>query len=305
MVVPTGCVIASVPPREDDNVTVAPETGLFPASRTVTVTVLVDVPSAVTLDGAAEIVVVSAEGPPVAKVTAAVCVTFTEPFTTALITALPVVDDATVPVIWPAPFVVPTGWVNVSVAPREDDNVTVDPETGLLLTSRTVTVIVEVADPSATTVDGAALTVEVDPEGEPVVNVTVAVCVTFTEPLTAALITALPAVVDVTVPVIWPDAFVVPTGCVIVSVTPRDDDRVTVAPGTGLLFASRTVTVIVLAVVPSAKTVPGAAVTVETAAEGVPAVNVTAAVCVTLIVPLTTALMTPFPAVVDRTVPVI
>jgi hypothetical protein len=100
----------------------------------------------------------------------------------------------------------------VSVAPRDDDNVTVAPCTVLLLASRTVIVIVEVAAPSATTLVGFAETVVVVPDGAPAVNVTVAVCVTLTEPLTVTLITAFPAVVDATVPVICPDPFVVPTG---------------------------------------------------------------------------------------------
>jgi len=92
--------------------------------------------------------------------------------------------------------------VIVSVAPREDDNVTVAPETGLLFASRTVTVIVLVATPSATTLVGEAPTVLVAPDGAPAVKVTVAVCVTLTKPLTWALTTALPDVVETTVPVI-------------------------------------------------------------------------------------------------------
>jgi len=92
---------------------------------------------------------------------------------------------------------------------------------------------------------------------------------------------------------------------VIVSVAPRDDDRVTVAPETGLLFASRTVTVTALAVLPSAATLVGAADTVLVAPDGPPAVNVTVAVLVTLTEPLTWALITPLPAVVETTVPVI
>jgi hypothetical protein len=44
----------SVAPRRDDSTTLAPESGLFPLSRTVTVIVLADVPSAVTEAGAAD-----------------------------------------------------------------------------------------------------------------------------------------------------------------------------------------------------------------------------------------------------------
>ena len=86
--------------------------------------------------------------------------------------------------------------------PLDDASVTVAPETRLLFVSRTVTVIVEVVVPSAVTLEGLAATVEVAAEGAPAVNVTVAVDVTFTLPFTTALITALPEVVDLTVPVI-------------------------------------------------------------------------------------------------------
>ncbi len=90
----------------------------------------------------------------------------------------------------------------VSVAPLDDDNATVEPLTGLLFPSLTVIVIVEVVVPSAVTLNGLADTVDVAADGEPAVNVTVAVDVTLTVPLTTALITALPDVVDLTVPVI-------------------------------------------------------------------------------------------------------
>ncbi len=90
----------------------------------------------------------------------------------------------------------------VSVAPLEEDNATVETLTGLLFASFTVTVIVEVVVPSAVTLNGLADTVDVAAEGDPAVKVTVAVDVTLTVPLTTALITALPDVVDLTVPVI-------------------------------------------------------------------------------------------------------
>ncbi len=57
------------------------------------------VPSAVTLSGLADTVDVVADGETAVKVTVAVLVTFTVPFTTALITELPDVVDLTVPVI--------------------------------------------------------------------------------------------------------------------------------------------------------------------------------------------------------------
>jgi hypothetical protein len=72
-------------------------------------------------------------------------------------------------------------------------------------------------------------------DGVPAVKVTVAVFVTGTDPFTVALITALPTVADRTVPVVCPDAFVAAAGCTKVSDAPRDEERTTVAPGTGLL----------------------------------------------------------------------
>ena len=60
----------------------------------------------------------------------------------------------------------------MSVAPREDANVTSLPLTGLPLPSRSVTVIVEVATPSDVTVAGPAVTVDVVADTAPAVNVT-------------------------------------------------------------------------------------------------------------------------------------
>ena len=92
-----------------------------------------------------------------------------------------------------------------------------------------------------------------------------AVCVIVTPPATA-VITALPDVKDLTVATNCPLAFVVPDAGVIVSVAPRLDDSVTLAPLTKLLFVSRTVTVIVLVAAPFATTLVGLAVTLEFAA---------------------------------------
>ncbi len=192
----------------------------------------------------------------------------------------------------------------MSVAPREELRATVAPGTGLLFASRTVTVIVDVVVPSATTLVGFAVTVDALPDGAPAVNVMLAVWVMVTL-FAAALITAVPDVNDVTVAINCPLAFVVPLAGVSVSVVPRLDDNVTLAPDTKLLFTSRTVTVTVDVDVPFATTLVGEAVTVESDADTVPDVNVTLAVSVTLIVPFTTALIVDVPIVVDLTVPVI
>src|SRR3990172_6081219 len=183
--------------------------------------------------------------------------------------------------------------------------ITVAPDTALLFASRTVMVIVETSIPSATTLAGNASTVDIDALGAPAVNVTTAVSTTFTLPFTTALIVALPVVNDFTVPVIWPFASVVPTGLVIVSVAPLPEDNATLAPWTRLLFESRTVTVIVDVTAPSATTLAGDASTVDVAALGAPAVNVTTAVSTTFTLPFTTALIVALPDVMDFTVPVI
>src|SRR3989304_9188881 len=129
-------------------ITVAPDTALLFASRTVMVIVETSIPSATTLAGNASTVEVVPLGAPAVNVTTAVSTTFTLPFTTALIVALPVVNDFTVPVIWPFASVVPTGWVIVSVAPLPEDNTTVAPWTRVLFASFTFSVIFEIASPA-------------------------------------------------------------------------------------------------------------------------------------------------------------
>ena len=79
-------------------------------------------------------------------------------------------------------------------------------------------------------------------------------------------------------PVATPLASVTAAGCVIVLSLPVEASA-TVAPATGFPFASRAVTVIVLAA-PPAVIVPGAEPTVDTCAETAPATKVTPAVCV-------------------------
>jgi hypothetical protein len=220
---------------------------------------------------------------------------------------VPAVVDRTVPVVCPLVLVTAAGCTIVSVAPREDARVTVLPLTGLLLVSRSVTVSVEVVVPSATTVVGAAATVDVVADTTPAVNVTAAVWVTTMESVVSVAVSVLvPAVVDRTVPVVCPLALVGVAGCTRVSVAPREDARVTVLPLTGLLFASRKVIVSVDVVVPSAVTVVGLAVTVDAVADTGPAVNVTDAVCVTVMLSVVSvAVSVLVPAVVDCTVPVV
>ncbi|OLC35352.1 MAG: hypothetical protein AUH81_10445 [Candidatus Rokubacteria bacterium 13_1_40CM_4_69_5] len=79
------------------------------------------------------------------------------------------------------------------------------------------------------------------------VTVTVAAAETGIEPsiVAATDIGIGPALVELNVPVIWPLPSVVPAGWVKVTPVAGVAARVTVWPGTGLPFASRTVTVIV------------------------------------------------------------
>jgi hypothetical protein len=272
-----GCPIVSVAPREEVNVTLLPATGLLLPSRSVIVSVAVAVPSAVTVVGLALTVEVVADTAPMTNVTLAVCVTVIVSVVSVAVSVLvPAVAERTVPVVCPAALVGAAGWTIVSVAPREEANVTLLPLTGLPLASRNVIVSVDVATPSAVTVVGLALTVEVAADTAPTVNVTAAVWVmTRASVVSVAVSVLVPAVVERTVPVVWPAALVTAAGCPIVSVAPREEANVTVLPATGLPLASRNVMVSVEVVVPSATTVVGAAATVEVAADTAPTVHVT------------------------------
>jgi hypothetical protein len=176
-----------------------------------------------------------------------------------------------------------------------------------LFASRSVTVIVDVERPSATTVAGFAVTVDAVADTTPAVNVTDAVWVTVIVSVTSVAVSVLvPALVDRIVPVVWPFASVGAVGWTSESVPPRDELSVTVLPLTGLLFASRKVTVIVDVATPSAVSVVGFTVTVDAVAETAPAVNVTAAVWVTVIPSVTSvAVIVLVPAVTERIVPVV
>src|SRR5207245_113052 len=125
---------------------------------------------------------------------------------------------------------------------------TVAPCTGFPLASRAVTVIVDVPLPAvigdvAPTVDWLADTV-------PAFTTTVAVCVIATALIVAEIVFDS-ASVDASVPVATPLAFVVAAGCVSVLPDPVAAST-TVAPGIGLPFTSRAVTVIVELPLPAA-----------------------------------------------------
>jgi hypothetical protein len=241
-------------------------------------------------------------------VTAAVCVSVrVSVVSVAVIVLAPAVLDRIAPVAWPAALVAAAGWVMVSTAPRDEASVTVFPPIGFPLASSNVTVIVDAATPSAVTVAGLALTVETVADTGPAVNVTDAVCVSvIVSVVSVAVIVLVPAIVERIVPVACPPASVAAAGCVIVSAAPRDDASVTVFPLTGLPLPSRSMTVMVEVVIPSATTVVGLAVTVEVVADTAPAVNVTAAVWATVRVSVVSvAVIVLVPAVADRIVPVV
>ncbi len=249
-----GCV-SVLPEPVAASTTVAPLTGFPFASRAVTVIVDVPLPAAIEV-GDAVTLDCEAETGPAVTVTLAVCV-----IATPLIVAETVFDPAIVelrlPVATPLPLV-GAGWLNVLPEPVTDST-TVAPLIGLPLASRAVTVIVEVPLPAVIDV-GDATTLDCDAETDPVVTVTVAVCVTAT-PLIVADTVLVSGVVELSVPVATPLAFVGLAGCVSVLPEPVADST-TVAPLTGFPFASRAVTVIVDVPLPAVIEV-GDAVTVD------------------------------------------
>src|SRR5439155_24277211 len=174
-----------------------------------------------------------------------------------------------VPVAIPLAFVVALGCVTVLPVPVAA-SATVAPWMGLPNPSRAVTVIVEV--PPAV-IGEVALTDDWAAEIAPLLTTTAAVCV-----IAMAFIVAdtvfVPAAVALKVPVICPLASVVPTGSVSVFPAVGVAASVTVAPGIGLPFASRAVTVMVDVPLPAA--IGDVAATVYCAPDTVPAFTTTA-----------------------------
>src|SRR2546426_3995923 len=138
------------------------------------------------------------------------------------------------------------------------------------------------------------------PPGDAAVTVTVAVCVTPV-PLIVAETVFASATLELRVPVATPLVLVVPLGCVSVLPLPVAAST-TVAPRTGVPFASFAATVNVDFPLPTTTDV-GEAATVDCAAETGPAPTVTLAVCV-IPVPLAVAETVFDPATVDLTAPV-
>jgi len=222
---------------------------------------------AVTVDWAAETA-------PTFTTTAAVWV-----MATVLIVAdtvfVPAVVEERLPVATPLAFVTPIGCVRVFPVVGVAASVTVAPWTGFPLASRAVTVMVEVPLPAA--IGDVAVTVDSVAETAPAFTTTVAVWVMATASIVADTVFDS-AAVDDSVPVATPLAFVVPIGCVSVFPVVGVAASVTVAPWTGFPLASRAVTVMVD--VPLPAVIGDVALTVDCAADTVPAVTTTVAVWV-------------------------
>src|SRR5213083_2249943 len=205
--------------------------------------------------------------------------------------------DASVPVVTPLALVVAAGCVRV-LPPPVAASTTVAPCTGLPLASRAVTVIVEVPLPAV--IGDVALTVDWLADTAPAFTTTVAVCVIATALIVAEIVFDS-ASVDDSVPVATPLAFVVAAGCVSVLPDPVAAST-TVAPGIGLPFTSRAVTVIVELPLPAA--IGDVAPTVDCAADTGPAFTTTVAVCV-MATPSIVAEIVLDSASVDASVPVV
>src|SRR5881628_2584116 len=175
-----------------------------------------------------------------------------------------------VPVATPLASVVPTGCVNVLPVVGVAASVTVAPAIGLPLASFAVTVIVDVPPPAV--IGDVALTVDCAAETVPTFTRTVAVWVIATELIVAETV-FVPAAVALRAPVATPLASVVPTGWVNVLPAGGVTASVTLAPGIGLPFASRAVTVIVE--VPLPAVMGDVALTADCAAETGPTFTTT------------------------------
>src|SRR5947209_5396282 len=228
--------------------------------------------------------------------TVALCVTATP-----LIVADTVFDSAngelSIPVATPSAVVGPLGCVSVFAVPVAAST-TVAPGIGLPKPSLAVTVIVDVPVPAA--MGDVAVTVDCAAETAPGFTTTAAVCVMATLLIVADTVLD-PAAVDDSVPVTTPFASVVAVGCVRVFPAVGVAASVTVAPWIGLPLASFAVTVIVA--VPLPAVMGDVAVTVDCAAETVPAVTTTVAVCV-IATPLIVADTVFDSAVIELSVPV-
>src|SRR5216117_2979809 len=288
-----GCV-SVFPDPVAASTTVAPGIGLPFASRAVTA--IVDVPLPAAIGDVAPTVDCAADTGPAFTATVTVCVMAT-PSIVADTVFEPAAVELRLPVTTPPASVVPSGCVTVFPAVGVAASVTVAPCTGFPLASRAVTVIVDVPLPAV--IGDVALTVDWLADTVPAFTTTVAVCVIATALIVAEIVFDS-ASVDASVPVATPLAFVVVAGCVSVLPDPVAAST-TVAPGIGLPFASRAVTVIVDVPLPAA--IGDVAPTVDCAADTGPAFTTTVAVCV-MATPSIVAATVFEPAAVELRLPV-
>jgi len=150
---------------------------------------------------------------------------------------------------------------------------TVAPWIGFPLASFAVTVMVEVPLPAV--IGEVAVTVDCAADTVPAFTATVAVCVMATPSIVAEMV-FVSALVVLSVPVATPLALVVPAGWVNVLPVVGVAASTTVAPSIGLPLASFAVTVIVEVPLPAA--IGDVALTVDSAADTVPAFTTTVAV---------------------------
>jgi len=243
----------------DVSTTVAPEIGLLLASSTVTVMVDVAVLFATTpVEALTETVECEALGAPGTNVTIGFCVIFVTP-TVAVTVFGSALVEASVPVAWPFASVTEAGWVSVLPVVGLAASHTLRPEMPLPWLSFAVTVTVDVLVPSAVTEEGLTATVDFDALSVPAVNVTVAVG--SATPPTVAVMVFVSALVDAIWVEVAPPASVT-GGWGRVLFDPVEVTE-TVAPTSGLLFASMAVTLMVDVDVLSAGTLVGLQVTEE------------------------------------------
>jgi hypothetical protein len=161
---PEAALMVGVPGPEDfARVTVLPETATLVLSFKVTVIVEIVAPSAAIGVGDAPTVDCAAVAP---KVTVAVCVmTTVAVVSVAVKTSAPAVVDFTVKVTTPEVLLAAGALMLGEPGPEVLARLTVSPETGALVLSSKVTVIVEPVAPSAGTAVGDAITVEFVGEG--------------------------------------------------------------------------------------------------------------------------------------------
>jgi hypothetical protein len=218
------------------------------ASLACTVIVEVEEPLAVIEDGLAVIVVAAALTGPGLKVTVGFVLSVIESVVSVAVkVSTPVIVDFTVNVTTPSAELDPDA--GLIVAAPVCARVTVFPETGLPCASKRVTVIVDVATPSAAKEVGNAETVDCAAETGPAVNVTTALSVILLPPIVPVMMAEPTTVGEVRIAVYVPS----PLSVTALS-APEVVDNVTVPPlATKLLLAaSFACTVIVEVEAPSA-----------------------------------------------------